>query len=296
MSFNENNYYLILNYFILLEVYKMDYRKTNEFYLKYFSILNQKFLNCIFLISDNDDKKIFKNINNDILSKAKEIMCINKKSIFFIYEYDFLWSRKVISIPFVYFFKGNISLLSRDSIVIDQNITNKSNLFLEISNFAMEEKKNIVCLFKKNMWSLTEKQLINKNFFNIIGITNLPIGYCYNKKQEHLYDWIIENGLIISYVSNMNYVNLKNKNLDFIISGLFCDAYVFVDSNNLNYFLDAFKIIEKRKLNDYIFRNSLDHKNDDLYRKIKLEFIDSIMEFETKNQVFFYIKNIKNNL
>lgn len=291
MTFNESNYQLILNYFILLEVFKMDYEKVNNFYLKYFDILNQKFLNCIFLINDVNDKKVFKKINNDILTRAKEILNLNKENILFIYEYEFLWNKKINSTPFVYFFKGNISLLDKCTFIIEQDIDNKSDFFCEISNNIISNKNNILSLFKKNNWSLLENQMLSKNFFNVIGISNLPLGYCSNSRQQSLYDYIFENGLMISYVANMNYVCAKNRNLDCIISGLFSDVFIFIDSNNLNNFIESFKILEKTKRSDYIIRYSLDNKNDDLYKNIKLEFIDSIIEFETKNEIFFHIRN-----
>lgn len=289
-SYNQDNYYLILNYLIILYIYKNDVYKTNSFYLKYFDILNRKFLDCLFLVED-DDKKLFNHFNADVARIAKNTMIENNQSILFVYEFEKLWNKKSLYTQLVLFFKGDFNLINNKTIYVENNnqIDNKLNesIYLTIKNNPI----NLIINFKNKVdKDLTSNYLFKNNMNHFIGITNLPIGYYQNKNLVDLYDYLSDNALLIS--CNPNFEFKTNNNFYIELISLFIDNLIMFDSSKIDDYKYVIKSLYESKQKEFLYRNLLDTTdNDKKWLEIRIEYEDIIVDFESVENLIWYLKN-----
>ncbi|WP_412031958.1 hypothetical protein [Malacoplasma muris] len=282
-SYKEENYYLLLNYLILLYATKFDYLKTNTLFLKYLDYLNQKIMNCIFIFDDKD-KKIFSYVNESAIRSCTELIALNKENILFIYEHDWIWDIKTIEIPYVYFYKGNILLLNNKPIYINESAN--ANLFVD---HILNNKWTSIILFERKNQIFNTLYLNKKNYLNIIGISNLPIGFYHSNKLNDLYDYISDNGLLITYVANFDF-KVKRK-LDKLVLGLFAKVLVFYFNGSINEFCQTIDIVYKNNNYPFIYRNSFDQVDSQLWIDLKANYVNSTQEVDNVNELVSFLKN-----
>lgn len=193
----------IVNYFILLQLFKFKIAKVIVFYDKYSECLAKEFKDCIFDIQ-NEDKKIFYNFNSLIKNNAEKEYILNKNNILFIEDEEYPQKlRDIKEHPIVLFYYGNLKLIKLIglSIVGTRNPTQEALLNTErIIDFLIKSNTVIVSGLAKGIDVKAHKTCIEIGYNKIIGVVATSLGKYYPKENEKVQKYIEEKGLILTEV------------------------------------------------------------------------------------------------
>ncbi len=307
-------------------IFTQQIHKLTEEYIKY----NQKITNIeiIELINDydkyySDDKYINKRdpeildkidleeVNEIFVSKFKG-MKFEKKFGNNLNNYLLLFTNKIKKISdFDIVFKLiDIKELGSKKDTYLKQIKNKYRLAIITQARQLNEKdENLI----KNMVNLTtficinegkidflkkeisESKIINQRIKHKIYIE--LIKFCKENKNEQIKNFIIKH-----YSGTLKQENL-NDFIDFIINLSEDDANNFIEDIDVKYYIvekdfySSDKNLSVQLLNELLYKQKLDLKDDNKYKKNNIEIIDKIAkDIENKEIKFEYLKNFSNQI
>ncbi len=191
----------IINYFIILQLFKFKREAVRSFFMKYIQVLNKRIEDCIFDF-ESKDKEIYKYLTHEIKSKAETCFAKYENQIIFIE--DDVFPSKIKNTkehPIVLFYEGNLDLLKNVSLSIvgTRNPSERAvNDTIRITKFLISKNICIVSGLAKGIDVTAHSFCSDLGYKNIIAVIGTPLKKYYPKENRAVQEYIEKNGLLIT--------------------------------------------------------------------------------------------------
>ncbi|MGL4949559.1 MAG: DNA-processing protein DprA [Anaeroplasmataceae bacterium] len=280
----------IINYFILLQLFRYKRERVRIFYEMNQNLFGLKIEDLLF----NVDNKNF-NVSLTATIKENAILCYekNKNNILFYEDEDFPRNlKKVAEYPLVLFYKGNKKLLNNFSFSIvgtrtpSDNAINNTN---RVVKCLIENNAGIVSGLAKGIDVTAHKCCLENNYYNIIAVIGTPLDKYYPIENKKIQQQIESNGLLITEYTDFEPIlkwNFLRRN--YIMSAI-SNSTVVIEAGDTSGTVSQARSTLKNGKKIFVPASVFDNPNNCWPRKFKNEF-NNVFRFEFLSDLKEYLK------
>lgn len=267
---------LIVNYFILLQMFNFNRDLALTFFNRYKMILNKKLVDCYFDF-EKKDQSIFSKYKIKYEENASSVFDsrINGEILYVDDEKFPNRLRELKNFPVVLFCSGNVELLKRKSVSVvgtrlpsDKGIQNAKR----IAKFLIVNELVIVSGLAKGIDSIAHNEAKFFDYRDLIGVIGTPIAFSYPKENLEIQDYVKNSGLLISeYAFFENTTKLSFLRRNFVMSAI-SDSTIVVEAGDTSGSINQARNTLKNGKSLFIPKSVFENQNNSWPRKFMDDF------------------------